>query len=97
MTPCNNCDTYGNPSIDIGPTLFFAILSASTLPKYKSWVSFKNSGYLQHDRHKNFENWFRNSGEIWGQRWDPFYYYKEAKNNFGVTGGNFDFNYLHYL
>ena len=25
----------------IGPTLFFAILSASTIPKYKKWVSVK--------------------------------------------------------
>ena len=31
----------------------------------------KNSGNLLQDRHKNFENRFRNSWDNWGQNWQP--------------------------
>ena len=31
----------------------------------------KNSENLLHDRHKNFENRFRNSWDNWGQSWQP--------------------------
>ena len=63
----------------------------------------KNSGNLLQDRHKNFENWFRNSWDNWGQSWQPsfrnwhFAITQRQKNNFYVKGGNFDLNYLSYF
>ena len=63
----------------------------------------KNSRNLLQDRHKNFENWFRNSWDNWGQSWQPsfrnwhFAITQRQKNNFYVKGGNFDLNYLSYF
>ena len=63
----------------------------------------KNSGYLLHDRHKNFENLFRITWDIRGQRWHPsfrnwhFTISQRQKNNFGVTCANFDLKYLCYF
>ena len=33
------------------------------------WHLFNSPGNLLHDSHKNFENWFRNSWDNWGQSW----------------------------
>ena len=67
------------------------------------WPFFNSPGYLLYDSHKNFENWFRNSLDIWGQSWHPssrnwhFSITMRQKNSFSVTGGNFDLNYLSYF
>ena len=63
----------------------------------------KNPGNLLHDRHKNFENRFRNSWDNCGQSWQPslrnlyFAITQRQKNNFHAKGGNFDHNYLSYF
>ena len=63
----------------------------------------ENSGNLLQDRHTNFENWFRNSWDNWGQSWQllsrnwHFAITQRQKNNFYVKGGNFDLNYLSYF
>ena len=60
----------------------------------------KNSENLLHDRHKNFENRFRNSWDNWGQSWQPsfrnwhFAITQRQKNIFYAKGGNIDLNYL---
>ena len=83
------------------PTWLFALLSASTHAKVGTFL--KNSGNLLQDRHKNFENWFRDSWDNWGQSWQPsfrnwhFAITQRQKNNFYAKGGNFDLNYLSYF
>ena len=59
---------------------------------------FNSPGNFLHDSFKNFENWFRISLDIWGQSWHPsfrnwhFTITMRQKNNFSVTGRNFDLN-----
>ena len=45
--------------------LLFCRLLLMQIAKVGSFM--KNSGNLLQDRHKNFENWFRNSWDNWGQ------------------------------
>ena len=47
--------------------LLFCRLLLMQIAKVGSFM--KNSGNLLQDRHKNFENWFRNSWDNWGQSW----------------------------
>ena len=49
--------------------LLFCRLLLMQIAKVGSFM--KNSGNLLQDRHKNFENWFRNSWDNWGQSWHP--------------------------
>ena len=60
--------TTGCPTI-LDP-LCFLLFCQLLLYKNKEvgWV-LKNSGNLLHDRHRNFENRFRNSWDNWGQSW----------------------------
>ena len=87
----------------IGPTLFF-VISRVLEHLQRDFLPFFNSpGNLLHYSHKNFENWFRNSWDNWGQSWQPsfrnwhFAITQRQKNNFYVKGGNFDLNYLSYF
>ena len=87
----------------IGPTLFF-VISQVLEHLQRNFLPFFNSpGNLLHYSHKNFENWFRNSWDNWGQSWHPsfwnwyFAFTQSQKNNFGVTGATFDLNYLSYF
>ena len=48
----------------LGYFLFYRLLLMQIA---KVGTFLKNSGNLLHDRHKNFENWFWNSWDNWGQ------------------------------
>ena len=69
----------------------------------KVGIVLENSGNLLHDRHKNFENWFRNGLDNWGQSCHPSFWYLQIvithrqRNNFHVKVGNFDLNYLSHF
>ena len=62
----------------------------------KVWVVLKNSRNLLHGRHKNFENWFRNSWDTWGQS-----FHLQHRNYFPasvpLTGTIIDLSYLNYF
>ena len=62
----------GCPTI-LGPLCFLLFCQLLLYQNTKvGWV-LQYSGNLLHDRHKNFENWFRISWDIWGQRWHPLF------------------------
>ena len=69
----------------------------------KVGIVLENSGNLLHDRHKNFENQFRNGLDNWGQSCHPSFWYlqfvitQRQQNNFHVKVGNFDLNYLSHF
>ena len=69
----------------------------------KVGIVLENSGNLLHDRHKNFENRFRNGLDNWGQSCHPSFWYlqfvitQRQQNNFHVKVGNFDLNYLSHF
>ena len=85
-------------SHNIGPTLFFAVLSASTLPKYKSWVSFTIFRKLIGTRILKIDSELAEIFEV-----------KDGTNHleidilllhilhFTVTCANFDLKYLFYF
>ena len=52
-------------------TFFFAIFLEKFIKNAKVGGVLKNLGNLLHDRHKNFENWFRNSWDNWWQSCHP--------------------------
>ena len=90
-------------SQNIGPTLFLSFSRVLEPVQRNFWPLINSPGNLLHDSHKNFENWFRNSWDNWHQSWHPsfrnwhFAISQSQKNNFGVTGANFDLNYLSYF
>ena len=69
----------------------------------KVGIVLENSGNLLHDRHKNFENRFRNGLDNWGQSCHPSFWYlkfvitQRQQNDFHVKVGNFDLNYLSHF
>ena len=99
---CSCQQTTGCPAklFTLGYLLFCGLLLMQIA---KVGTFLKNSGNLLHDRHKNFENRFKNSWDNWGQSWQPsfrtlhFGISQRQKNNFHVEGGNFDLNYLSYF
>ena len=74
----------------------FVIWRLLLIPIAKVGVALKNSGNLLHHRHKNFENWFRNSLDTWGQS-QHLSEAQRQKNNSYVEGGKFDLKYLSYF
>ena len=52
-------------------TLFLPFSRTKFIQNAKVGGVLKNSRNLLHDRHKNFENQFRNSWDNWGQSWQP--------------------------
>ena len=67
------------------------------------WPLFNSPGNLLHYSHLNFKIWFWISLDNWGQSWHPSFrnwhltITMRQNNNFSVTGGNFDLNYLSYF
>ena len=63
----------------------------------------KNSGNLLHDKHKNFENRFRNSWDNWGQSCllsQRYFFLTLCNSKISISkmrGGNFVINYLSYF
>ena len=51
------------------PTLFLSFSWFLEHIQRNLWPLFNSPGNLLHDSHKNFENWFRNSWDNWGQSW----------------------------
>ena len=68
---CLNASLYkctGCPIL-LGPLCFF-VISLVLENLQRNFLPFFNSpGNLLHYSHKNFENWFRNSWDNWGQSW----------------------------
>ena len=68
-------------------TLFLLISQILEHVQRNFWPLFNSPGNWLHDRHKNFENWFKNSWDNWGQSWHPsfrnwhFAITKSKKNN----------------
>ena len=81
-------------------TLFLSFSRVLELVQRNFWPLFNSPWNLLHNSHMNFENWFRNSLDNWHQSWHPSFWNwhfaitESQKSNFGVTGANFDLNYL---
>ena len=74
----------GCPTI-LAPLCFLTFSRVLEHIQRNFWPFFNSPGNLLYDSHKNFENWFRNSWDNWGQSWHPsflrltFCYYTESK------------------
>ena len=79
--------TYYRVSHKSDFTLFLLIFRVLEHVQRNFWPVFNSPGNLLHDSHKNFENWFKNSWDNWGQSWHPsfrnwhFAITKSKKNN----------------
>ena len=61
----------GCPTILAAPLCFLTFSRVLEHIQRNFWPFYNSPGNLLHDSHKNFENWFRNSLDIWGQSWHP--------------------------
>ena len=82
--------------MQIVPQFVLLLWQLLLIPPAKAGVVLKNSGNLLHDSHKNFENQFRNSWDIWSQS-----FHLQHRNYFyasvPLTGANFNLSYVKYF
>ena len=97
------CNRNYRVSQNIGPTFYLSFSRVLEPVQRNFWPLFNSPWNLLHNSHMNFENWFRNSLDNWHQSWHPSFWNwhfaitQSEKSNFGVTGANFDLNYLSYF
>ena len=62
----SNLHTFWFPFFLFLSITFFKIIQIQNV-----WEVSENSGNLQQDEHKNFQNWWRNAWDNWTQSWQP--------------------------
>ena len=76
---------------------FLSITPFKTIPIKNVGGVLKNSGNLQQNRHKNFQNWWRNVWDNWAQSCQPWKLNQQKLSHFGPPLKSYLFGEWYYL